>query len=113
MKMLTKIATQTLVVFQIEINGQINQICGSHQLAPTGIIQRILSCTVGMALLTTKNEKLLQVKVAMGDHDPYGISFDKPYFWQGFPFCLKKQFTKKIISIANFTSKFEQKHSRN
>lgn len=79
MKMPTKIATQTLVLFQVKIGNQIHQICGSHQLAPTSIIQRIFSRVVEMALLTTKDEKL-QIKAALGDHNPYGISVDKPFF---------------------------------
>lgn len=79
MKMPNKIATQTLVLFQIETSGKIHQICSSHQLAPTTIIQRILSRVVEMALLTTQSEKL-QVKTALGDHNQYGISADKPFF---------------------------------
>ncbi len=114
MNMPEKIATQTLVLFQIQINGKTHQICGSHQLAPTSITQRIISRAVEMALLTTKNKKL-EVKVALGDHNLYGINTHKPFFEISNFIIPNLPYAFLIPVLTNFLSNniasFAQKHN--
>jgi len=103
MKMPEKIAIQTLVGFQIEINGEIIQVSGTHQLAPTSIAQRIISRVVEMALIHAKI-----IEFAIGDENSYGISVNKPFFENGsfivpnLPYAFLVSIV--MIIISNFLS---------